>query len=125
MLSLKISFGKRYVCSLSLFVSALIAMFGGSAVPFILWIIDLILAIMSRFEADSVDFFDFGLIYGVSGVAIVCFASGNIWRLEVQILGRLSDEEAMEFRKSVENESTMVSIAVSIPTRKPSRVQLD
>ncbi|KAF2796261.1 hypothetical protein K505DRAFT_238083 [Melanomma pulvis-pyrius CBS 109.77] len=59
-------------------------------------------------------------MYGVSGVAIICFAGGNIWRLEAQVLGRLTDEEAMEFRKSLENESTMVSIAVSTPTRSSS-----
>jgi hypothetical protein len=51
--------------------------------------------------------------YGLSGIAIFLFRSRTTWRIEAQILGQVNDDAAVEFKKSVCDECTMISVAVS------------
>ena len=52
--------------------------------------------------------------YGPSGIALWLFGNHTIWRIQAQILGEVKDEDALAFKKSVYNECTMISIAVSL-----------
>ena len=51
-------------------------------------------------------------LYGLSGIVLLFFGSRTTWRVEAQILGKLDDKEALEFKKSVKDECTMISVAV-------------
>lgn len=53
------------------------------------------------------------ILYGPSGIFLYYFGSLVTWRVEAQVLGQLDDNEAMQFKKSVQDECTMVSVAVS------------
>ena len=54
----------------------------------------------------------FSTLYGSSAVPLIAFGSVATWRVEARILGRLCDTEATEFKKSIQDECTMVSVAV-------------
>ena len=54
----------------------------------------------------------FGL-YGPSGLLLFWFGSKSTWRMEAQVLGELTDEDALAFKKCVQDECIMVSVAVS------------
>jgi len=53
-------------------------------------------------------------LYGPSGFLLYYFGSLTTWRVEAQVLGRLDDDDAMGFKKSVQDEGTMVSVAVRL-----------
>lgn len=52
-------------------------------------------------------------LYGRSGLFLFLFGSKLTWRMEAQVLGELNDEDALAFKKCVQDECTMVSVAVS------------
>ena len=52
-------------------------------------------------------------LYGSSGLFLLWFGSKSTWRLEAQVLAGVNDEEAMAFKKCVQDECIMVSVAVS------------
>jgi hypothetical protein len=52
-------------------------------------------------------------LYGPSGLFLFWFGSKSTWRMEAQVLGELIDEDAMAFKKCVQDECIMVSVAVS------------
>lgn len=54
-------------------------------------------------------------IYGIWGIALLVFGSRTTWRIEAYVLARLDDENALSFKKSIQDECTMISIAVSFP----------
>lgn len=51
-------------------------------------------------------------LYGLPGIVLLFFGSQTTWRIEAQVLGKLDDKEALEFKKSVQDECTMISVAV-------------
>jgi hypothetical protein len=51
-------------------------------------------------------------LYGVSAPFVLLFGSRTTWITEAMVLGRFIDKDAMEFRKAVQDECTMVSVAV-------------
>jgi len=51
-------------------------------------------------------------LYGHSGIPLLLFGSRAIWRFQAQILGQVKDDDALEFKKSVYNECTMIAVAV-------------
>lgn len=53
-------------------------------------------------------------LYGPSGLFLFWFGSKLTWRMEAQVLGEMADEDASAFKKCVQDECTMVSVAVSI-----------
>jgi hypothetical protein len=52
-------------------------------------------------------------LYGPSGLLLFWFGSKSTWRMEAQVLGELNDEDALAFKKCVQDECIMVSVAVS------------
>lgn len=52
-------------------------------------------------------------IYGPPGLIFWLVGSRTTWRMQVQVLGKLDDKESLEFKKSLQDGCTMVSIAVS------------
>lgn len=52
-------------------------------------------------------------LYGVPGIFLFLFGSQTTWSVEAQVLGRLGEDDALQFKKSVQDECTMVSVAVS------------
>jgi len=57
--------------------------------------------------------------YGLSGCAICVFGSREIWRIQVQILGSTKDSDAMDFKKSAQDDSNIIAVAVSLHVRDP------
>ncbi|KAF7507474.1 hypothetical protein GJ744_010405 [Endocarpon pusillum] len=53
-------------------------------------------------------------LYGPPGFVLLFFGSQTTWRIEAQVLGKLDDKEALEFKKSVQDECTMISVAAAI-----------
>jgi hypothetical protein len=54
--------------------------------------------------------------YGVSGLFICIFGSPEIWRIQVQILGSSRDSDAMDFKRSAQDDSNIIAVAVSTHT---------
>ena len=52
-------------------------------------------------------------LYGASGLVYYVFGNRTIWRTEMQVLGNFKDEDALNFKKSVQEECSMISVAVS------------
>ena len=52
-------------------------------------------------------------LYGSPGAALFLFGNRSTWRLEAHILGGLKDEDALAFKKSVQGQCNMISVAVS------------
>lgn len=52
-------------------------------------------------------------LYGIPGIFLWLFGSQTTWKAEVQVLSQVRDDDAMHFKKSVLDECSMVSIAVS------------
>lgn len=52
-------------------------------------------------------------LYGLTGLILGVFGSSNVWLAEARILGGMVDNQAMEFRKSVQDECNMIAIEVS------------
>lgn len=57
--------------------------------------------------------FELVRLYGSLGIVVWLFGSRNTWRLQAQVLGKVKEEDAFSFKKSVTDECTMVSVAVS------------
>ncbi|KAH6721666.1 hypothetical protein BKA61DRAFT_591128 [Leptodontidium sp. MPI-SDFR-AT-0119] len=53
-------------------------------------------------------------LYGVSGIFLYLFGSRTTWRTEAHVLGTVSDDDALNFKKSVQDECTMISVAAAI-----------
>lgn len=51
-------------------------------------------------------------LYGAPGIILYLFGSRTTWNVEAQVLGRQDEDDAMQFKKSVQDECTMVSVAV-------------
>jgi hypothetical protein len=62
-----------------------------------------------------IDLFD---LYGVSGIFLYLFGSRTTWRTEAHVLGTVSDDDALNFKKSVQDECTMISVAVRSSIQK-------
>ncbi|RDI81350.1 hypothetical protein Vi05172_g8532 [Venturia inaequalis] len=53
-------------------------------------------------------------LYGVPGIFLWLFGSRTTWKAEVQVLSQVRDDDTMQFKKSVLDECSMVSIAAAI-----------
>lgn len=75
---------------------------------------DLVIASLTLFSssARSVDFFL--RHYGLAGVILWLFGSNAIWRIQFQILHSTIDQEAMDFKKATQDESSIIALAVSL-----------
>ena len=52
--------------------------------------------------------------YGPSGIFIWIFGSREVWQMQMQVLGSLDDADAINFKKSIQQESSIIAVAVSI-----------
>ncbi|KIM98299.1 hypothetical protein OIDMADRAFT_90904, partial [Oidiodendron maius Zn] len=52
--------------------------------------------------------------YGLFGIFLYLFGSRTTWRTEAHVLGTVSDDDALNFKKSVQDECTMISVAAAI-----------
>lgn len=50
--------------------------------------------------------------YGLPGLFYLVFGSRSTWRAQAHVLGTLADEDALNFKKSVQDECTIISVAV-------------
>jgi hypothetical protein len=50
--------------------------------------------------------------YGPWGIPLLLFGNRTIWRIQAQTLGRVNDDDALAFKKSVYDECTMIAVAV-------------
>ncbi|KAF2671958.1 hypothetical protein BT63DRAFT_422471 [Microthyrium microscopicum] len=53
-------------------------------------------------------------LYGPAGVVLYLFGSRSTWRIQAEILGTLDDNDALDYRKAVQEECTMLSVASAI-----------
>lgn len=61
----------------------------------------------------------FADIYGINGIVLWIFGNRSVWRSEVQLLRHRDDKEAMDFRKSAQDESSIVAVAVRTFDQRP------
>ncbi|OAL43353.1 hypothetical protein IQ07DRAFT_637092 [Pyrenochaeta sp. DS3sAY3a] len=52
-------------------------------------------------------------LYGASGLFLFVFGSRTTWRTQAYVLGKVDDDDALNFKKSVHDECTMISVAPS------------
>lgn len=52
-------------------------------------------------------------LYGLSGLVVAFCGSSKVWEIEARLLGELDDNHAAEFRKSIQDECSMIAVAVS------------
>jgi hypothetical protein len=61
---------------------------------------------------------DLAKLYGYpAGVTLYLFGSRTTWRTEAYVLGKVNDDDALNFKKSVQDECTMISVAVRLVHR--------
>lgn len=53
-------------------------------------------------------------LYGARGLVYYVFGNRTTWRAEMRVLGDLKPEDAFNFKKSVQEECAMISVAVSL-----------
>lgn len=53
-------------------------------------------------------------LYGWLGFVLLLFGSRTTWRTEAYVLGKVNDSDALEFKKYVQDECTMISVAVCL-----------
>lgn len=58
-------------------------------------------------------------LYGPAGFIVAYFGSASVWNVEAQIIGERNDKQALEFRKSIQDECSMIAVAVSLSILPP------
>jgi hypothetical protein len=53
-------------------------------------------------------------LYGMPGIFLYLFGNRTTWRTQAYVLGKVIDEDALSFKRSVQDECTMISVAVSL-----------
>ena len=56
----------------------------------------------------------FTVLYGPAGIFIYTFGSHEVWQIQTRVLGGLHEAEAMDFKKSIQEESSIIAVAVSV-----------
>jgi hypothetical protein len=51
-------------------------------------------------------------LYGLGGLFLYAFGNRTTWCVQAQVLGNLENSDAETFKKSVQDECTMISVAV-------------
>lgn len=59
-------------------------------------------------------------LYGPAGFIVAYFGSSSVWNVEAQIIGERNDKQALEFRKSIQDECSMIAVAVSLSIPPPT-----
>lgn len=62
--------------------------------------------------------------YGQFGILLFFLGNRTTWRIQAQILGELSEDDALAFKSSVYNECTMIAVAVRVPLQSSPRIVL-
>ena len=52
--------------------------------------------------------------YGPSGVFLAVFGSRTIWTTQAELLASLNDDDALAFRKTIQDESNLTAVAVRL-----------
>jgi hypothetical protein len=58
--------------------------------------------------------YDLFKLYGYPSFALFLFGSRTTWRTEAYVLGKMNDNDALNFKKSVQEECTVISVAVRL-----------
>ncbi|KAI9764622.1 MAG: hypothetical protein M1839_005797 [Geoglossum umbratile] len=89
-----------------------LAVFG--VVTSVVQIVDLGVSVVRRtFElGSSIRFFT--KYYNLAGVVLWVFGSPDVWRMQLQVLASMDDRVAMDFKKSMQDESSIVAVAGTI-----------
>ena len=74
--------------------------------------IDLYLTIADAAARSAIRGFHLTRLYGLPGIVLLFFGNRTTWQIEAQVLGKRDDKEALDFKKSVQDECTMISVAV-------------
>lgn len=51
--------------------------------------------------------------YGILGIILWLFGSRDVWQMQLQVLHSTSSTDAVSFKESVQNESSIIAVAVS------------
>ena len=87
-------------------------------------LISLSIDTLSLFTSIGTTRFQYVRLYGLSGIVLSVFGSTAVWHLQAKVLGSLDDKDALEFRKSMQDECTMTAVAVRpIPCSKDQRLR--
>jgi hypothetical protein len=85
----------------------------GIAAMVIFCVIAIFFAAQSVFDSATRPYFLFRL-YRLPGLLLYVFGSRTTWRTQAFVLGKVDDSDALEFKRAVQDECTMISVAVSL-----------
>jgi hypothetical protein len=78
-----------------------------------LQVLDLAFSLLWSIKSTASNFSFFVRLYGAAGVILWCFGSRDVWYIQLQVLYSTSDADATNFKKSVQEESNIIAVAVS------------
>jgi hypothetical protein len=76
---------------------------------------DLAFSFVRSVKRTASSFKFFVTFYGGAGVILWCFGSRDVWYMQMQVLYSTSGVDATNFKKSVQEESNIIAVAVSQP----------
>jgi hypothetical protein len=85
----------------------------GGPLPIWLLALDDCLYYLNSLASGCIRLISFMDMYGLPGFFLYLFGNRAVWPLEAQVLGALQDEDAHTFRRSFQDQCSMISVAVS------------
>ena len=59
-----------------------------------------------------ITFYEYIVIYGISGAVLWSFGSRDVWNVQASILGSVNDGDAVAYRDSVQSAANSIGVAV-------------
>jgi len=70
------------------------------------------LARSAKHKASRISFFIEH--YGLTGIALWCFASREVWQIQLQVVRSIDDGDVTNYKKSAQEDSNIIAVAVSL-----------
>ncbi|KAH6864974.1 hypothetical protein BKA58DRAFT_366862 [Alternaria rosae] len=70
------------------------------------------LARSARYKASRINFFI--KHYGLTGIALWCFASREVWQIQLQVIRSTEDGDVTNYKKSAQEDSNIIAVAGTI-----------
>ena len=70
------------------------------------------LARSAKYKASRISFFT--KHYGLTGIVLWCFASREVWQIQLQVVRSIDDGDVTNYKKSAQEDSNIIAVAVSL-----------
>jgi hypothetical protein len=78
----------------------------------VLPLVEYVQAVLNGLKGVVDRIFALNRLYGLSGLVVAFCGSSKVWEIEAKLLGELDDKHAAEFKKSIQDECSMIAVAV-------------